>query len=195
MIEPTRYPIEVFFSEEDGGYIAVARDLPGCSAFGETREQALAEINCAIEGWQRAAETAGNPIPEPSNPASEPLPSGKLLLRLPRSLHAALIGRAKKESVSLNQYLVSTLSASTAVDLFAVETPSQWPFREGGPVMHVTTAAVLRGSRAAFVAALSGPNFVRINTSENKMLSATSDYALDVRSLPAGIPVVQREKR
>lgn len=68
MIDPKRYPIEVFFSDEDEGYIALAPDLPGCSAFGNSREQALAELDDAIEAWRLAAEAVGNPIPEPSTP-------------------------------------------------------------------------------------------------------------------------------
>lgn len=119
MIDPKRYPAEVFFSDEDEGYIALARDLPGCSAFGETQEEALAELQHAIEAWQLAAQAAGNPIPEPSKPTADPLPSGRILLRTPRSLHAALIEVAKQEAVSLNQHLVSVLSASTATSLFA----------------------------------------------------------------------------
>ena len=44
-----KYAIEIFFSEEDEGYISVAPELPGCSAFGETVEKALEEIKIAIE--------------------------------------------------------------------------------------------------------------------------------------------------
>ena len=41
------YHINIFFSEEDGGYIADIPDLQACSAFGETAEQALAEVERA----------------------------------------------------------------------------------------------------------------------------------------------------
>ncbi len=60
------YPAEVFWSEEDEGWIAVAPDLPGCSAFGESRPEALMELEPAIEAWIEAAKAAGNPIPGPS---------------------------------------------------------------------------------------------------------------------------------
>ena len=60
------YPAEVFWSDEDGGWIAVAPDLPGCSAFGESRPEALEELESAIEAWIDAARAAGNAIPEPS---------------------------------------------------------------------------------------------------------------------------------
>jgi predicted RNase H-like HicB family nuclease len=61
-----RYPASVFWSDEDGGFIAIAPDLPGCSAFGETKPEALFELEEAIRAWIEAANAAGNPIPEPS---------------------------------------------------------------------------------------------------------------------------------
>jgi predicted RNase H-like HicB family nuclease len=118
MSKSSRYPIEVFYSEEDGGFIAIAKDLPGCSAFGKTQAKAVAEIQHAIKAWQEATKAAGNPVPEPSRPVeNESLPSGKILLRVPRTLHASLIECAKKESVSLNQHLVSVLSAGVGLTL------------------------------------------------------------------------------
>jgi predicted RNase H-like HicB family nuclease len=113
MIDPKRYPAQVFFSEEDEGFIAVATDLPGCSAFGSTQEEAVAELQDAVAAWQIAAGKAGNPIPEPSKPQLDDLPSGRILLRLPRSLHAQLIEGAKQDNVSLNQHLVAVLTAGT----------------------------------------------------------------------------------
>jgi len=61
----SRYAIEIFFSEEDEGYIAVAPELPGCSAFGETEEEALCEIKTAMELWLTAAKKEGRLIPPP----------------------------------------------------------------------------------------------------------------------------------
>ena len=69
-VDQARYLIEIFPSDEDEGFIAVARDLPGCSAFGKTPADAAAEIQHAIEAWKEAAETANNPIPEPLGPAT-----------------------------------------------------------------------------------------------------------------------------
>lgn len=61
----TNYHINVFYSEEDGGYIADVPDLPGCSAFGETPESAIAEIQIAKAGWIEVAKEVGIPVPEP----------------------------------------------------------------------------------------------------------------------------------
>jgi predicted RNase H-like HicB family nuclease len=61
----TDYHINIFHSEEDGGYIADIPDLESCSAFGETPEKALAELEKAKEAWLQAAREAGKPIPPP----------------------------------------------------------------------------------------------------------------------------------
>jgi len=59
------YHINIFYSEEDGGYIADIPDLAACSAFGRTPEEALAEVARAKEAWLQAARDAGKPIPPP----------------------------------------------------------------------------------------------------------------------------------
>ena len=53
----------VFYSDDDNGFIATAPDLPGCSAFGKTYQQAMTEIRHAIKAWKKAARAAGNPVP------------------------------------------------------------------------------------------------------------------------------------
>ncbi|MDF1596924.1 MAG: type II toxin-antitoxin system HicB family antitoxin [Acidimicrobiia bacterium] len=59
------YHINVFFGEEDGGYIADIPDLPSCSAFGPTPETALAAVMEAKAAWLKAAAEAGREIPKP----------------------------------------------------------------------------------------------------------------------------------
>jgi predicted RNase H-like HicB family nuclease len=61
----TDYHINIFYSEEDGGYVADIPDLEYCSAFGETPAQALAEVERAKAAWLEAASEVGKPIPEP----------------------------------------------------------------------------------------------------------------------------------
>lgn len=101
------YPIKVFYSEEDKGFIAAVPDLPGCSAFGETEEKAIKEVKVAQELWLKTAKKEGRKIPKPS---SEEAYSGKILARTPKSLHKALMEKAKEEGVSLNQLVVYLLS-------------------------------------------------------------------------------------
>ena len=59
------YHINVFYSEEDEGYIADIPDLQFCSAFGESPEAALREVEIAKALWLDAAKKGGIPIPEP----------------------------------------------------------------------------------------------------------------------------------
>ena len=60
-----KYAIEIFFSEEDEGFIAVVPELPGCSAFGKSEEVALKEIKIAMELWLEAARKEGKESPQP----------------------------------------------------------------------------------------------------------------------------------
>jgi predicted RNase H-like HicB family nuclease len=59
------YHINIFYSEEDSGYIADIPDLEACSAFGDTPEEALRQVKIAKSAWLEAAEAEGKPIPEP----------------------------------------------------------------------------------------------------------------------------------
>jgi len=59
------YHINLFYSQEDDGYIADIPDLKHCSAFGETPEVALQEVLKAKEAWFEAARANGKSIPAP----------------------------------------------------------------------------------------------------------------------------------
>lgn len=66
------YHITVFFSEEDNGWIAEIPDLPGCSAYGDTPEQAVAEVGIAKVAWLETALEEGRPLPEPTDRSASP---------------------------------------------------------------------------------------------------------------------------
>ena len=59
------YHINIFYSEEDECYVADIPDLVYCSAFGDTSEEALAEVQIAKEAWLADAREAGDPPPDP----------------------------------------------------------------------------------------------------------------------------------
>lgn len=59
------YAINVFWSDDDGVWIADVPDLKSCSAMGQTPELALAEVRLAMEAWLAAARDNGLPIPAP----------------------------------------------------------------------------------------------------------------------------------
>jgi predicted RNase H-like HicB family nuclease len=58
------YAIVVFWSDEDGAWVADVPDLKSCAAFGQTPEEAVAEVRVAMDAWLAAAKEAGLPIPE-----------------------------------------------------------------------------------------------------------------------------------
>ncbi|WP_133365773.1 type II toxin-antitoxin system HicB family antitoxin [Qipengyuania sediminis] len=64
MNEP-HYHINLFWSAEDECWIADVPDLRPCSAHGDTRSEAIANVKDAIAGWIETAEELGYDIPEP----------------------------------------------------------------------------------------------------------------------------------
>ena len=104
------YPLNIFWSDDDEGFIAEVPDLPGCNAWGASEADAAHEAQGAVAAWLQAARAAGRNPPVPS--AAHPVEgySGKFMLRLPRSLHARLARRAAAEGVSLNQFLTGVLA-------------------------------------------------------------------------------------
>ncbi|MCI4624850.1 MAG: type II toxin-antitoxin system HicB family antitoxin [Candidatus Magnetoovum sp. WYHC-5] len=60
------YPIKIFYSEEDEGFIAIAPDLPGCSAFGKTAMEVIEKITIAKELWIKDAQIHHEAVPRPS---------------------------------------------------------------------------------------------------------------------------------
>ena len=66
------YAVSIFWSDEDNQYIAVVPDLRGCSASGDTPEEALREIKIAKDLWLEVAKEHGDPLPEPRWRPDEP---------------------------------------------------------------------------------------------------------------------------
>ena len=89
-----------------GGYVADVEKLPGCITQAETWEEAGEMIRDAMRGWIELRLEDGLPVPEPR----EETQPAKILVRLPRSLHRALIRAADQEGVSLNQFVLYQLA-------------------------------------------------------------------------------------
>ncbi|MDD3270472.1 MAG: type II toxin-antitoxin system HicB family antitoxin [Syntrophomonadaceae bacterium] len=100
------YKIVVYPSPE-GGYAIEIPELPGCLSQGETIEEATLMIEDAKRAWIDIALQDDDPIPEPDSINNY---SGKLNIRIPKSLHKSLAERAKQEKVSLNQFILHKLS-------------------------------------------------------------------------------------
>ena len=93
--------------EESGTYTAVILEFPGCIAQGDTPQEAYEHLEDAAKDWIAAALDLKQEIPSPSQSLSF---GGKVLLRLPKSLHRQLTLIAEREGVSLNQFIVSALA-------------------------------------------------------------------------------------
>jgi antitoxin HicB len=111
------YPITMH-SDPDGGYVAEIEELPGCMTQAETLDEAFKAIEDARQLWIKTAYEEGQDIPLPRDMEEY---SGKFIVRIPRSLHRNLVRAAKREGVSLNQYIASLLAAGVQWDII----PSQ----------------------------------------------------------------------
>jgi predicted RNase H-like HicB family nuclease len=60
-----KYEVIVYWSEEDGAYIAEVPELPGCMADGATYEEALRSVQVIVSEWLETAESLGRQIPVP----------------------------------------------------------------------------------------------------------------------------------
>ena len=107
------YPVKIEYDDEDALFVAEFLDLPGCSATGSTVAEAYERAQETKVEWLRVTLERGLPVPKPSKTREY---SGRILVRLPASLHATLADRARINGASLNQYLVHLLSAGTVGD-------------------------------------------------------------------------------
>lgn len=96
-------------SDGTSGWVASVVELPGCLAQGASAAEAIERAQEAMEAWIDDALAVGDPVPRPA-PATRA--SGRLLLRMPASLHERLIAEATSENVSLNQFVVAALSGA-----------------------------------------------------------------------------------
>ena len=104
-------PYAVKVVPREGGYFARVEDLPECTAWGEDLEGLWEAVRQAKLRWIEEALHLDRRIPEPGE-SEESLKeySGRILLRMPRSLHRDLADKAHLEGVSLNQFIVITLA-------------------------------------------------------------------------------------
>ena len=104
------YPFDVKV-DPAGGYVALFPDLPGCFTEADTLEELPAMVAEARALWIETAYAQGIEIPLPSVPDEC---SGKILLRVPKSMHRRLLDQAAREGVSLNHYASTLLARGDA---------------------------------------------------------------------------------
>ena len=105
------YPTELTHESDDGGYWAAEIiDLPGCVSHGDTPDEAVANLNEAKRLWIEDHLANGYDVPEPAAARGF---SGRILLRLPQSVHYRLSREATREGVSMNSHLVRLLAEAS----------------------------------------------------------------------------------
>jgi antitoxin HicB len=107
--------------DEDGDFVGRIAELQGCVAHGATEAAALRSLRRMQALWIQDCIEAGSPVPSPSEEV--PLPSGKWVQRVPRSLHRKLSETAKREDVSLNQLVTSILAEALGKSAAGLLTP------------------------------------------------------------------------
>ncbi|MEA3278870.1 MAG: toxin-antitoxin system HicB family antitoxin [Pseudomonadota bacterium] len=109
-IDPHAYNITIRRDRFEGEVLFEARvkELPDVAEYGETYEDAYSLALDTIETAAEAFAERGRAFPAALVPAEDY--SGRVTLRLPRSLHRALAEASESEGVSLNQHLVNVLS-------------------------------------------------------------------------------------
>jgi antitoxin HicB len=141
--------------DEEGDIIARIKELEGCVADGQDEIEAIGNLNEVKEYWLHAALKAGRQIPLPDL-LDEDLPSGKWLMRVPRTLHKKLAQLAEREGVSLNQFALACLAESVGEKLSAVRSKDV-----GGTLDRVNAAigqSAYRGSAIHIVSSSQPPS-------------------------------------
>ena len=103
------YPAVIVWSDEDACFVASVPSLPGCMSHGNTTDEAARNILDAATGWLETAVEHDDHVPPPPRGMS-----GKLLVRVPKSLHEDIAKRADIDGVSINQWVVAALAKAAA---------------------------------------------------------------------------------
>jgi antitoxin HicB len=103
------YAITVVRRDDGHGiyYLALVIELPGLMMTGDTPAEAIADLESVKREWIETYLKLGNKMPEPLHYRHY---SGKVILRMPPSLHEKLVQAAELEGISFNQYMVFALS-------------------------------------------------------------------------------------
>jgi predicted RNase H-like HicB family nuclease len=100
---------------ELGGFHAEILEFPGCFAQGNTLQKAYANLEKAAEAWIDTCLSQGHSIPEPASSVGF---SGRIVVRMPKSIHKQAAVLAEQDETSLNTYIVSALSSKVGVEDF-----------------------------------------------------------------------------
>lgn len=123
--DPNSYTITIRRETVDGDpmYVGYVAEFPNIQAFEDTFEEARSILIDAIQTLYQVAEENGQSMPSPRKDETEF--SGRITLRMPKSLHRQVAALAELDDVSLNQYLLSAIAQQIGHTqmLSAISTP------------------------------------------------------------------------
>jgi len=105
----------ILIRNKDGRYTAQILEFPGCVAEGDTPDEAIADLDKAASSWIEVAIEQNESIPEPLASYGY---SGKISLRVPKSIHKQAVRFAQRDDVSLNQFFTTAIAARVGVEDF-----------------------------------------------------------------------------
>lgn len=135
MFDPNAYGIEVRRRTIDGEAVfeARVRELPDVAEYADTAEEAYALALDTIAATAKMLAERGKAIPAPVEPVDEW--SGRVTLRVPKSLHRALAAAADAEGCSLNQHIVNVLGYFAGYAHAQRAAEAHWQVPEPVPVV------------------------------------------------------------
>jgi antitoxin HicB len=104
LVRSYSFSIRPLGEDDGGGFLIEYPDLPGCISDGATPEEAIQNGTDAVKAYLLSCVQHGDPLPKPGSA------SGQWRQRVPRSLHARLVARARQEGVSLNTLVTAMIA-------------------------------------------------------------------------------------
>jgi len=109
------YTYRAEWSSEHGEYVGRCIELPWLSQWAPTMQQAIADVEQAVDVYIAECEADDH---EPPPPLTDKKFSGKFVIRTSPALHARLTVEAAEQNVSLNQWVVQKLADRPPIGLF-----------------------------------------------------------------------------
>ncbi len=102
--------VRILRKDDDGTYAAEVLEFSGCLGAGDTPNEAMADLEAAMDLWVRSEIRQGHDIPTPLDTRAY---SGRVTLRIPPSVHERAALWASVEGLSLNRLLATAIAAYT----------------------------------------------------------------------------------
>lgn len=156
----------ILIPNDDGTFSAEILEFPGCFAEGDTPEEAIRSLEGAAESWIEANLEQGLDVPEPVMNQGY---SGKVALRLPKSLHRQVARMAERDGVSVNQFLVTAIASRIGAEDFFTRLAERFENRmattAANIVINVTVPYFGKAIPPTKIFGLSGPAEIREGSS------------------------------